>query len=356
MKRIGWCILAGCLFIAAAIVLRVPRARMAPGVSMVRTYDVGDLIDAPLSVRQDLPTLVVPASDFGPPPVFGGGGGGLFGGGGSRGTPPDASEERLNELVELVRRGINPSSWSPGRASVTHFGRYLVVVQTPENQQLVGELLEDLRAHPPRQVRLEVVWAMLDPQAIARVTVASGAGEHSPATLIDLESLQKLDGAIAWRGQATCVSGQRVRISCGQTHTVPTEIDAVITNNDAGFTSKSQQLLDGATVQITASLSPDGKNVKLDVHSEVTRWHGAPSTAPIEIPVPISPLSDMAGKTVKIDRLNLGVQSLVTATRGPSGAAILMGGTSDPDAPAGDSRQLYLIIRASQATTSQRRQ
>jgi hypothetical protein len=347
MKRLGWFILVGCLLIAAAIVRRSPPDLGPPAERVVRTYDVSDLINIPPADpadNADSAPPIVPASRLDPLPSLGGGGAG-------GGTPNPPETQRLDQLVQLVRTGIDPATWKPGFASVCHFGRRLVVVQTRENHRLVQSLLSELRANPPRQVRLDIIWATLRPDDLARVLIAPPAGAAaSPATLIDLDALQRLHGAIAWRGRLTCASGQRARLCCGRTHTVPTEIEPIMSSDTGGFASKSQELLDGATIDVLPSLSPDGWGVTIDVNSEVTRWGPAPQLPPFEIPVPATPAGTPAGDIVKIDRLNLGVQTLATSARGPADAAILMGGTTDPDAPPGDPRQLYIIVRASELT------
>jgi hypothetical protein len=364
MKRLGWFILAGCLLIAAAIARRAaPPNAGPPAQRVVRTYDVSDLINVPPPDPvddADSAPAIVPASRLGVRPFLGGGsggsgggGGGLFGSGGGgaaggrRGGPPDSPEgQRLDQLAELVRTGIAHGSWYMGGGSVTHFGRRLVVVQTRDNHQLVQGLLDELRAHPPRQVRLDVIWATLRPDDLARLIVTPTGASPSPAALVDLDALQRLGGAIAWRGHVTCANAQRARLCCGRARTVPTQIDSVmIDNNNSAYVSKSQELLDGAMIDLLPSLSPDARMVTIDVNSEVTRFGPAPQSPPFELPTP-------AGGVAKIDRLNLGVQTLATSVRGPTDAAIVMGATSDPDAPPGESRQLYLIVRASELTKS----
>ncbi|MDB5322926.1 MAG: hypothetical protein JWN40_4557 [Phycisphaerales bacterium] len=351
MKRLGWFILAGCLLIAAAIARRSPPDVGPPAQRVVRTYDVSDLINIPPPDPADDANSappIVPANRL-DARSFGGNVRSSGSGSGSGGPPDPPEKQRLDQLVELVRTGIEPASWIAGGGSITHFGRRLVIVQTRENHQLVQGLLSELRANPPRQVRLDIIWATLRPDDLARVLIAPTGDAASPATLIDLDALQRLHGAIAWRGHLTCASGQRGRLCCGRSHTVPTAIEPIISSDSGGFASKSQELLDGATIDVLPSLSPDGRGVIIDVNSEVTRWGPASQLSPFEIPVPATPGGTPAGGIVKIDRLNLGVQTLATSARGPADAAILMGGTTDPDATPGDPRQLYLIVRASES-------
>jgi hypothetical protein len=357
LKRLGWFILAGCILIAAAIMRRAAPEPGTPGDRIVRTYDVSDLINLPPAQAVEdssSPPTIVPAKRLGVQPYVGGGSGGgsLYGSGsGSGGDGPDAQTLRLDELVNYVRSGIDPESWSNGVATITHFGRRLVVVQTRENQRLIEDLLAELRANPPRQVRLDIIWATLGPDDLHRLIIAGKSGP----TRVDLNALQRVSGAIVWRGQIVCASGQRSRLTCGRAYTVPTQIESVFTGADAAFVSNSQELLDGATIEILPSLSPDGASVTLDLVSDVTRRGSPGGLPPFEIPVPVSPAGTPAGGVARIDRLNLGVQSLATSIRGPTAQALVVGGATDPDASDADPRQLYLIIRASEASKTEAR-
>jgi hypothetical protein len=163
---------------------------------------------------------------------------------------------------------------------------------------------------------------------------------------VDVAALERVAGAIAYRGEGTGVSGQWARVQCGRARTVIDGVDVVVDEKKAGFAGQSKQLLDGAAVDVRASLGPPGGAALLDVRAEVTRW-APPDSAPIEVPVPLTPGGSSAAN-VKIDRLNLGVQSILTSLRGPTGAAILVGGTTEGDRAAQDGRRLYLIVRVSE--------
>jgi hypothetical protein len=358
LKRLGWFILAGCLLIAIAIARRPSPDLGPPAEHVVRIYDVGDLLNlpAPEAIEdENAAPAIVPASRLGSRPFIGSGSGAggvnLFGSAngaaGGRGTPPDPEANRFDELVQLVSASTLVDRFATTKAgTVTRFGRNLVVVETRENQQIIRDLLQQLRNDHPPQIRLDIIWASLRTDDLARLILPG----YSPATLIDDAALQRLPGAITWRGHIICTTGQRTRLTCGRAYTVPTEIDAVVGSNDAAIQSNSQELLDGATIDIVPSLSPDAASITLALRSEVTRF-GPPGQSPaIEIPLPVSQKGTPAGGVAKIDRLNLGVQTLATAMRGPTGKAILIGGATDPDAPAADPRQLYLIIRATEAS------
>ncbi len=332
MKRLGWFILAGCALLALAVFYTRPADKGPPGEWVVRMYDVGDLVDMP--VEEPATGLVVPAS-------------------GVNVRPPDRAarsgeKESLNQLIALVHTGIDPASWSYGESSVTSFGRRLVVVASRRNQQAIAAMLDELRAHPLRQIHVEMIWATLRPDDLAKITVSG----DSLVRQIDLAALEKLPSAITWRGETLCRDGHNAKIICGKSQTILAGIDVGIDQTMSGFVGSTQQLLDGAVVYLLPSLNGDGSSVLLDLHSEVTRISTA-KPPPIELPTPRSP-GGASAETMKLDRLNLGVQSITATVRAPTSAAIVVASTNDPDAQAADARRLYLIARITVAKPSEK--
>jgi hypothetical protein len=336
MKRLAWCILLGCLALAWAIARHAPPSPDvgAPADRVARAYDVGDLLDLPPDPAEP-PPLVVPASRHTPPPPRNAAG--TYGD-----REPTVEERRLRNLVTAIERGVDPNSWAVGRGTIATFGRRLIVVQTRANHDAVRTLLDDLRAFPPRQVRVDAIWARLTPAELDALSPPSAA----PVRTVDVAALERVPLAISFRGQSTCLSGRRARVTSGRARAAVTEVTAYITVDRAGFEARAAQLLDGATVDVVPSLSPDGASVLLDVRSELVRF--APDTLPpIEVPAPRTPGGSTA-ESLRIDRLNLGVQAIHTSARGPTDAGIVMGETADPDQPPDSPKRLYLIVRAAE--------
>jgi hypothetical protein len=364
-RRVAWFVVVACVLVTAWSLLtrgRVVVVDRGPAAErIVRVYDVGDLMDLPvfepdwLENHWRLPptpptSIALPASGLGREVDDAAGGrwhmmeytGGLFGpkpNVSAPTTPPH--KQRLDELVWLVKEGVDPSSWGAGTGSATGVNRRLVVVQTRRNQELVAALLEELRADPPRQVTVEAVWARLSTDELARSIVPGG---DAAVRAVDLGALERSGAVVAYRGQALGVSGQWTRVSCGRARTVLTGAEAVIGDKQAALDGRWRRLLDGAAVDVRASLAPEGRRVRLDVRGEVTRRVG-PELPPIEMPGPVVAGGPVGVVGAKVDRLNLGVQSIATSVRGPTGAALLVGGTSEEDD--GGGRQLYLIVRVS---------
>jgi hypothetical protein len=332
MRRLGWFILAGCTLLALAIFYTKPADKGPPGEWVVRMYDVGDLVDMP--IEQPPTALVVPASGInGRPPE-------------RKATNPE--KESLNQLIALVRSGVDPGSWSWAESSVTPFGRRLVVVQTRRNQQAIAALLEELRAHPLRQIHIEMIWATLSSDELAKITVPGDLLVRQ----IDLTAIEKIPNSIAWRGQTLCRDGHNTKIICGKSQTILAGIDVGIDQTMGGFIGSTQQLLDGAVVYLLPSLNDDGSSVLLDLHSEVTRISPEKSP-PIALPMPRSP-GGASADTMKLDRLNLGVQSITSTVRVPTNSAVIVASTDDPDAKPADPRRLYLIARITVAKPSEK--
>lgn len=332
MKRHGWFILAGCALLALAIFYTKPADKGPPGEWVVRMYDVGDLVDMP--IEEPATPLVVPAS-------------GVNAVAHDR-AARNGEKESIDQLIKLVRSGIDPGSWSWGESSVTSFGRRLVVVATRRNQQAIAAMLDELRAHPLRQMHVEMIWATLSPDDLAKITISG----DSLLRRIDLAALEKLPSAIAWRGETLCRDGHNAKIICGKSQTILTGVDVGIDQTMGGFIGSTQQLLDGAVVHLLPSLNGDGSAVLLDLHSEVTRI-SATKPPPIELPTPRSP-GGASAETMKLDRLNLGVQSITATVRAPTNTAIIIASTDDPDAKPADPRRLYLIARITVAKPSEK--
>lgn len=342
MKRLAWFILTlACIAITWLVARRPSKTEsisplQSMGDRIVRLYDVADLFAAPVDDPEA--PLIVTAGNVGPPPPI------QPPVGANRGIPVSPERFRMNQLTTLITAGVDPPSWLNRGASITVFGRHLVIVQTRQNQQLIADLLDQLRKDSPRHVRVEAVWALLTQENLEQLLKQHhGARGYSS---IDPQTLENLGKAVAWRGQVICRSGEQTRISCGQTRTI-LGLESQVGDGIAGYNARTQQLLDGAMLEVTPSLDGDASHVQLELRSEVTQI-GANSSPPIEIPAPLSPLSPVT-QPIKLDRLNLGVQQLSTSLRGPSGVMLYAGGTLNPSAQPGDARRLYLFIRATQA-------
>jgi hypothetical protein len=269
-----------------------------------------------------------------PPPPIGGQGGGT-------GEPPSPAAIRAAELVTLVQRAVNPIWWQKG-GTATHFGHQLVVVQTRANHQTIAALLEELRASLPRAMRIEAIWAALDADQLAPLLVLGHGGGIPPTAAVDLAALERIPGAILYRAQGICHSGRWIELRCGRARTAVLGASSEFAQTEVTASGHVHQLLDGAAVRLRPMLRPDAKSVMFEVRAEVTRWPDASSPAPsIEFP---PPLGAPTSAPLRLDRLNLAVQSIDTSALAPTSTAVLIGGATDADRT--DGRQLYLIVRA----------
>jgi hypothetical protein len=333
MNRHGWIwAFCGCCLIAWAI-LRTHTSDPGPsGEWVVRAYDVDDLLNPPESAPE--PALYVRTlGRLVPPPPLGGQGGG-------GGTPPDPATIRFAQLTTLVERAVSPTSWQKG-GTATHFGRQLIVVQTRANHRVIGELLDELRASCPRAVRIEALWAALDARQLAQLLGPDRTAGVPPTAPIDLPALERIPGAILYRAQGICHSGRWIDLRCGRARTAVLGASSEFSQDEVTATGHITPLLDGAAVRLRPMLRPDARSVMFEVRSEITRWPAATPEPPIEFP---PPLGARTSAPLKLDRLNLAVQSIDTSTLVPTNTAVLIGGATDGDRT--DGRQLFLILRA----------
>jgi general secretion pathway protein D len=132
---------------------------------VTRVYDISDLI-----IR--VPNFIAPRIDLSNQAGnaggnnVGNGGGGFFGGGTGTNnvTGNNVGEENevtrqqlIDDILELIRTTISPDSWitAAGTGSIREMGGQIVVSQTPENQESLVRLLEQLREAKALQINVE---------------------------------------------------------------------------------------------------------------------------------------------------------------------------------------------------------
>ena len=156
---------------------------------VTRVYDVKDLIRP----KRDYPfqSIVVPPMHIGSRQE--GDGQSLLGGGG--GMPPasgiDAAAAVSSEgLINIVTTTIAPGSWrSAGgfEGSLAFQDGLLIISQTEERQQQIGDLLNQLRKDlgPARTVTIKADWVLLPPGQLATFLKENKGGPQE----VDIDSI-----------------------------------------------------------------------------------------------------------------------------------------------------------------------
>lgn len=139
--------------------------------SVIRVYDARDL----MWTKQDYPGPVFEAGmEAGAGPataVFEMGGGGV-----------------AEEIVSTIRANIAAGSWDerPDQARIVQMSGALFVLQRPSVHDKIRELLETMRAQPPRQVQIDARVIELDP-AVHDTLDAGGGGALPAASAKEIE-------------------------------------------------------------------------------------------------------------------------------------------------------------------------
>ncbi len=133
---------------------------------VTRVYDISDLIVRVPSFegpRIDLSNQSTNASSNNT--SGGGGSGGFFGSGGNNtgggnnvgGENQVSRQQLIGDMLDLIRATISPDSWitASGTGSIREMGGQIVVSQTPENQESLTRLLEQLREAKALQINVE---------------------------------------------------------------------------------------------------------------------------------------------------------------------------------------------------------
>ncbi len=134
--------------------------------TVTRVYDIRDLIIRVPNFEGPRIDLANIGNNVGGCNVSGTGGGGLFGNvsGNNYGTNNAGEEnqisrqELINNILDLVRSTIAPDTWierSGTIGSIRELGGLIVVTQTPQNQQSLVNLLEQLRETKTLQINIE---------------------------------------------------------------------------------------------------------------------------------------------------------------------------------------------------------
>lgn len=362
---------------------------------MLLTYEIGDLVFAVPDYALEPSSgkgAVRGAASFG-----GGGGGGGFGGGGMGGgmvqgdvrPAPNPAPITVDSIRDVITKTVAPNSWSEnggGDAHVAPLGTTLVVLQTAEAQEAIGQLLSSLRdgSASRRTMTIDARWLLLDSDGLERLKVKGDDGE----SIINREVLAEFTRQpTSLRGFISCFSGQSVFLTSGTVRSNVTSYIPVVgsieppkpevrfaahggdrsvsfvsdEHQGGGFGGRSvgyQPVTTtnnfGVQVELRPTRLHPEKAAAVDLRSTITFPAGPSSVGELE-----PTTSDLAPQ---VDRLAIQTQELATTLRVPLGEPVLVGGmtdmaprlgasvgdaTVDPTAATGDAAekpQLYLIL------------
>ena len=296
----------------------------------------------------------------------------------------------LNDVAVAITTAIQPQTWREmgGAGTIVQLGGSLVVTQTAEVQEQVGQFLEALRAvsGAVRTITIRAYWLPITGEVAQKLI----SGENG--TQLDIKTVAKLAGSPgAYHGQITCFDGQTVHIVSvrmknfitsfiqvvGQTEPEATELLGrtqsatpfrfvqlgggeaqrgglggvagqgmeQFGSTDVGYQPVTTTIFAGALLQVTPTLTEDSKSIVLDLRSIVSEPSQTKGAVQFQ-------------KNMPIDRLSVAAQRLMTTLQIPLNAPTVVGGmgvqarndkrAAEGDEPAeADSLQIYLVVQAS---------
>lgn len=309
--------------------IHVTTAREMAGISLLRTYDIADLVPA-TAVRKE--PVVKPPTEFDPGGAVDSSG--LTEPGGSGGfTDNENGDDTMTitgdtaRIVRLVMEMVAPRSWGTS-AAIMPVGSLLVVDQHPANHRRITDLLALLRTQQSAAglgtgLRLHARWMLLDRHYVARLR--KSAGGRPP--VVDPSAADA--PAVQHEAVTYCRSGQRVRIAAGEGQSVRVPAGPVVSKNAAIESTALKMVQWGAAATITVRLREGARAAAVDVDSVVTEPLGKPETNKTPSGQPI-------------DALRFSLRTIGASTVMPTGAPVLLGAVSTGPDP-GD-RMLCLVL------------
>ena len=254
-------------------------------------------------------------------------------------------KERVDAYIRLLMDTIDSATWRDNggdTGQIREIDGRLIVTQTPDAQRRIAELLTQLQDW--RMVRVRAHWLVQEPEQ----KLFPDAAGASALRVVDSAALDKLPNeVIHGRAEIVCFAGQTVHLQSGRQHAYVSDVDPVVGTQAVASDPKVQVFEDGALLQVTPTVQPDGSSALLDVRMTLSDW------AEVE-PVKFDRASAVATSQPATPAMIEGaivqrprpvVQRLNTTLRVPLNRAVIVGGmTVEPRTSGENSRQLILIV------------
>lgn len=319
--------------------------------------------------------------------MMGGEGGGMFNVADNMGSSSGPAPLTIGALSDAIMVSIEPQSWivaGGGEGRISPLGSTLVIRQTASAHQQIDALIDMLRngSAKRRTVAIDCRWLMLDSNDLERLVSVDDQGV-AKINRDALAEFTRRDSSL--RGITNCFSGQAVYLISGTLRSNVSSYIPVVGSVEAtrqpevmfasdrsdapvhftqmgggggGFAGGRsvgyQPIITttnfGVQIEMRPTLMHGGDSAVIDLKSTIT-FPGSPSPSSAD---PLAmPGSDLAPQ---VDRVAIQTQELATTLSMPLGEPVLVGGMTHLDsatgspseraaaAPAGENRQLYLIM------------
>ncbi len=167
---------------------------------ILRIHDASAAIFAP----KDAPPGM--ASSFGSGAGGGGGGGfNLFGGGGGGGAAAAGPALTPNDLIDTIKRSIDPKAWENPAYGITVRGTALVVTASQDLQRQVAQFIRSQERAASAQVRIDMRFVTLTDNLIEEIGVNWNNIGPSLLASSTPNGVYRTNGTSSWAGQTNNV-------------------------------------------------------------------------------------------------------------------------------------------------------
>jgi len=255
--------------------------------TILRVYDVRDLLESGYALRRFANTPVLGLELTGLEHVGGedrvatggGSGGGGFGRGGgggeaggifgSPGSDPTSRMERVQAIVDLIERQVDPESWLIGGGDAAHIDAVdgaLLIRQTIRAHQRIAELLalvRDMRAEP---LVVDVAFVRLSASRAAEARRAGGGSfPHLPGEWIDTVMTASETDGVLYRGSHPGRNGEAIWVTDISQLRIVTGFRAVVADSAVGLTPTVGVVHEGLELVVVPLQAPGADRIDLDI-------------------------------------------------------------------------------------------
>ena len=291
--------------------VRITSRRAMAGVSLIRTYDVGDLIpvgsqesDSALQPPTKMQIEDDPISVDDAEPSRG-----LFSRMG-RNARDTGEGKGVEPVVVLVMEMVAPTTWGRS-AAVLPVGSMLVVDQSPENHDRISSLLALVRKQYESSgllanMKVHARWLRLDRKRV--LAMQKRTGGQPP--VIDAKTVDA--AVIEYEAMTQCRSGQKVRIVSGEAESVVITTAPIVTEKVVTQRPVVKMVQWGATAEMIVRYRKKTDSVRVEMDSVICEPIGSREKRKL-----------VSGET--IDRLRFTVRTLKAAAAIPVGKPVILG-------------------------------
>jgi len=269
MAGVDYFVKSGVLMLATEQTTRPP--------TVLRTYDVTDLIESGYSIRRFANTPVLSLRVTGR--EFAGGekvdkAGGGAGGGSVFGDPGEnparySRMERVQQYIDLIVRYVTPEAWVQNGGNVASMyavNGSLFVRHTVQAHNKIADLLEMVRATKPQPLDADAVIVRIRPGEIDQWR--ADAGDSFPR--LSADTARELFGDseatdALFRGTTSGFNGERLWFSAVSQRDVLAGLIPTVGERINAFGTAKGIVTDGLELVVLPLLMPDGESAEVDV-------------------------------------------------------------------------------------------